>query len=180
MKLFKNICLIIFAIITILFTVGYASQPIVSSSSNISTPSGSANSVSNKTFYISYYTTTTSNIQNTYTQNTDYTSLSNNEIIVFQTLFYVCIVITICLVGGIILALLGLKFISKIVFLLVLILMIVAFLIIQLSILSNSLVVMAETQTTSNPTVSNGVGYYLILTSTILMFVNYILYMFLA
>ena len=180
MKLFKHICLIIFAIITILFTVGYASQPIVSSSSTISTPSGTANSVSNKTFYISNYTTTSSNIQNTYTKKTDYSSLSNNEKIVFQTLFYICIAITILLAIGIIIALLGFKFISKLVFLLVLILMIVAFLIIQLSILTNSLVVMAETQTLSNPNISNGVGYYLILASTILMFVNYILYVFLG
>ena len=180
MKLFKNICLLIFAIITILFTVGYASQPIVNSSSTISTPSGSVSSVSDKTFYISYYSTTLSDIQNTYTQNTDYTSLSNNEKIVFQTLFYICIAITILLTVSIILALLGLKLVSKIVFLLVLIMMIVAFLVIQLSILTKSLVVMADTQSLSKPDVSNGTGYYLILASTVLMLVNYILYMFLA
>ena len=87
MKLFKNICLLIFAIITILFTVGYASQPIVNSYSTLITPSGSVSSVSDKKFYISYYTTTSGNIQNTYTQNTDYTSLSNDEKIVFQLFF---------------------------------------------------------------------------------------------
>lgn len=180
MKLFRNICLIIFAIITILFTVGYASQPIVSSSSTISTPSGSVNSVSDKTFYISYYTSTLGNIKNTYTQNTNYTSLSNDEKLVFQTLFYLCIAITILLTGGIILALLGLKLISKIVFLLVLIMMIVAFLVIQLSILTKSLVVMADAQALSKPDVSNGTGYYLLLASTVLMLVNYMLYVFLA
>jgi hypothetical protein len=39
---------------------------------------------------------------------------------------------------------------------------------------------MATNMSFSKPTTSNGTGYYLILVSTILMFVNYILYMFLA
>jgi len=161
MKLFKYICLIIFAIITVLFTVGYTTQPIV----NTSDPTGSANN----TFYLS--------------QNVDYSNVSSDAKIILQALFVLCIIITILLSIGIILSyigVIGFKFISKIIFLLALILMIIVFAIIQIKIISNSIVVMANSKTVSTPTTSNGTGYYLILVSTILMFGNFILCMFLA
>jgi len=147
MKLFKHICLIIFAIITILFTVGYSSQPIA----NIS----STDSVSNKTFYI-----------------------SNNTNLI--RLLYLCIAITILLTVGIIIALLGFKFISKLLFFILLIMMIVVFVIIQVYVFADELQVMIETETLKFPKISNGAGYYLILASTCIMFVNYILYVFLG
>ena len=148
MKLFKNICLIIFAIITILFTVGYASQPIASIYSTDSMQF-------NKTFYIS----------------------NNTELI---KLFYLCIAITILLTVGIIIALLGFKFISKLLFFVILIMMIVVYIIIKVYVFADELAVMVDTETLKFPTISNGSGYYLILTSTIAMFVNYILYVFLG
>jgi hypothetical protein len=160
MKLFKNIFLVIFAIITILFTVGYASQPIVSDSAT--SENGSVNTI--------VYTY----------QNIDYTNISNDKKLILQTVFYLCIAITILLTLSIIIALFGLKFISKILFFVILLLMIVVFLIIQFAIVADSLTNMAKTRSFNTPTTSNGTGYYLILVSTILMFANYILYMFLA
>ena len=182
MKLIKNMCLVVFAIIIILFTVGYASQPIVSSGSTniIASPGSNQNNVYDKTFYITHYINTSGNISNSYTQSTNYTDLNNDLQILFVTVFYMCIAITVFLTVEILLAVIGLKFISKIVFLLVLIIMIITFLIIQVAILTNQFVVMAENKNATKPTVSNGTGYYLILIATCLMFVNYIIYLILA
>ena len=176
MKLFKNICLIVFAIITILFTVGYTTQPIVSNNStnSISTPTGDKYEPNQFTFYIA------NDFKRTYTENTDYTSLSNNKKLIFQSLLYMCIGITILLSLSIIISLFGLKLVSKILLFITLILMIIVFLIIQFAIVADSLVNMAANMSISKPSVSNGTGYYLILVSTILMFVNYIIYVILG
>lgn len=176
MKLIKNILLVIFTIITILFTVGYTTQPIVSNNSTniISTSTGDKYEPNQFTFYI------TNDFKSTYTDNTNYTSLSNNKKLIFQSLLYMCIGITIILSLSIVLSLLGLKFISKILFFIILILMIIVFLIIQFAIVADTLVNMASNMSLSKPNVSNGKGYYLILVSTILMFVNYIIYVILA
>lgn len=147
MKLSKTICLVIFAIITILFTVGYASQPIASISSTDSTYK--------KQFYIS-----------------DNAQLTKA--------LYLCIAITISLTVGVIIAVLDFKIISKLLFLLILIMMIVVYVIIQLYMVANGLVVMAETESLKYPKISNGACYYLIVASTCIMFVNYILYVFLG
>jgi len=159
MFLFKNICLIIFIIITVLFTVGYATQPIVSNYSTSITPSS---------------------VSNTYIQNTDYTNIDNNKRLIFTTLFYMCIGISILLVCSILIGFLGLKLISKISFFITLILMIIVFLVIQFAIVASSLINMTETKQFTTPETSNGSGYYLILVSTCLMLVNYIIYAILA
>jgi hypothetical protein len=139
----KQIFLIIFIIIDILFTVGYASQSIISSSN-------------------SYYTK------------------ALNESKIFITVFYLCIIITILLSVGIILSYVNFKLTSKIILLLTLIIMIITFIIIQVAIVGNSIINIAESKTVGMPETSNGTGYYLILVSTILMFINYILYLFLG
>jgi len=159
MFLFKHICLIIFIIITVLFTVGYATQPIVSNYSTSITP----NSVSN-----------------TYIQNTDYTNIDNNKRLIFTTLFYMCIGISILLVCSILIGFLGLKLISKISFFITLILMIIVFLVIQFAIVTSSVITVRDNKQFSRPETSNGSGYYLILVSTCLMLVNYIIYAVLA
>jgi uncharacterized membrane protein YbjE (DUF340 family) len=176
MFLLKKICLIIFIIITILFTIGYATQPIVSNYSTSITPTGNTNTqnIINTNFYI------TSGISNTYTQNTDYTNIDNNKRLIFTTLFYMCIAISILLVCSILIGFFGLKFISKISFFITLILMILVFLVIQFTIVASSLINMTETKQFNTPETSNGTGYYLILVSTCLMLVNYIIYAILA
>ncbi len=97
MFIFKQICLIIFIIITILFTIGYATQPIVSNYNTAITPTGNTNiqNTISTNFYI------TSSISSIYTQNTDYTNIDNNKRLIFTTLFYMCIAITVLLSIGI-------------------------------------------------------------------------------
>lgn len=179
----KQICLIIFLIITILFTVGYASQPIIETS-HLAQPSTSTNgnpSTSSKVssaFYLSKVSRTISNAQNTY-------SGSYNVSVLFQTLLYTCIAITILLVGGILLGHFGLKMISKIIFLIVMILMIIVFIIIQTFILADSFLSNvknsdASLNSISDINTSNGTGYYLILVSTVLMIITYLIYAILA
>ena len=175
MFLIKKLCLIIFIIITILFTVGYATQPIVSNSSHSITPTGTntAQQTIDTNFYITYF-------NNPYSQNTNYTSVSNDKQIILATLFYMCLGTTVLLSVGIILGFVGLKFFSKIVFFITLLVMIITFLIIQFAIVASSLVSMSAERKFTTPETSNGTGYYLILVATILMFVNSIIYAFLG
>lgn len=178
----KQICLIIYIIITVLFTVGFATQPIVSNYSTSITPTNmdGKTQVINTNLYITHFDNIISDFKGTYTQNTDYASIDNNKLLIFRTLFYMCIGITCILVIGIILALIGLKFISKILFIITLVLMIIVFLIIQISIISSSIINIVASGKFTKPEVSNGNGYYLILTATCMMFVNNILYTILA
>ena len=80
----------------------------------------------------------------------------------------------------------GLKMISKIVFLLVLILMIGVFLVIQVVILTDSFISnimrngLAGLGNLGSTNTSNGTGYYLILAAVVLMIVNCVIYVFLA
>ena len=174
MFIFKQICLIIFIIITILFTIGYTTQPIVSNYSTSITPTGKGAGITQNTINSNFYIT--SGFSNTYTQNTDYTNIDNNKRLIFTTLFYMCIAISILLVCSILIGFFGLKFISKISFFITLILMIIVFLVIQFTIVASSLINMTETKQFNTPETSNGTGYYLILVSTCLMLVNYIIY----
>jgi len=193
----KQLCLIIYIIITVLFTVGYASQPILKTSQLaqiVQTPTNANGTPSNttgttstvsKTFYIGKVSNIISNIQNTYSSSNDYSSMSTDLNILFQTLLYTCIAITILLAVGILLGFLGLKMISKLVFLIVMILMIVVFIVIQIVILADSFIKNIKTNGVSLNSISsistnNGNGYYLILVSTVLMIITYIIYMLLA
>jgi len=180
----KQICLVIYLIITILFTVGYASQPIIETSQLTRTPTsattdGSAPSKVSSSFYLGKVSNIISNAQNTYS------SMSYNMNVLFQSLLYTCIAITILLVGGVLLGYFGLKFISKIVFLITMILMIIVFIIIQTFILADSFISNinnngASWDSVSSISTSNGAGYYLILTSTVLMIITYLIYAILA
>ena len=111
--------------------------------------------------------------------------MSNNLNVLFQTLLYTCIAITILLVVGVLLGYFGLKMISNLVFLIVMILMIIVFIIIQIVILSDSFISNIKTDglnrnSISSSSTNNGTGYYLILVSTVLMIGTYIIYVFLA
>jgi hypothetical protein len=187
----KQLCLVIYIIITVLFTVGYASQPIIETSqltqapTNANgTPSSSASKVSSS-FYISKVSRIISNSQTTYSSSNDYSSVSNNLNVLFQTLLYTCIAITILLVVGILLGYFGLKMISKLIFLLAMILMIGVFIVIQVVILTDSFISKIKANglnrnSISSTSTSNGTGYYLILASTVLMIITYVIYVFLA
>jgi len=191
----KQLCLVIYAIITVLFTVGYASQPIFETSQIVQTPTNKADgtpannsstpSTVSRTFYIGKVSDVISNIQNTYSSSNDYSNMSNNLNMLFQTLLYTCIAITILLVLGIGLGYFGLKMISKLVFLIVMILMIIVFIVIQIVILSDSFISNIKADGLNRNSISssnnnNGTGYYLILVSTVLMICTYVIYMFLA
>ena len=170
MKIFKNICLVSFLIVTILFTVGWASQPIIeiSRTNNVNT-NDNTNSNTNQ------------NIKNQITID----DLKSENI--KKALFYLSIATTLLLGIGIIIGFLGIigfVFISKIIFFVAMLLMIIVFLIIQINIIfgdvTNILKELNNKNTNGNESVSNGKAYYMILTSMCLMVVTYIVYLFLA
>lgn len=185
----KQLCLIIYIIITVLFTVGYASQPMIETSQltqSPTNPDGTQSNTSSKlssSFYIGKVSSIISNTKTTYSSSNDYSSVSTDLNILFQTLLYVCIAITILLVAGILLGFFGLKMISKVVLLITMILMICVFVVIQVVILADSIIGNIKMNGLSglgSVSVSNGTGYYLILAATVLMIANYIIYVFLA
>jgi hypothetical protein len=182
MLLIKNICLILFTIIGILFTVGYSALPIISSKINIPSPTGSSIST-NTTLYINSFTTFINDVEGTYA-NIQYSDITNGGLfnIIFKTVMYSCVAITCLIILGLILAIFGLKFISKIIFLLALILMIIVFIVIVLIINKSSAVkdIINYFSAGQNSNINFKSGGILITLSTGLMFVNYIIYSFLA
>ena len=184
----KQICLIIYIIITVLFTVGYASQPILEISQTSQPLPNSNNSIKvNSTFYFSKVSNIISFMQDIRSSDNDYSSLDNDLNMLFKTLLYTCISISILLAAGILLGYFGLKFISKIVFLLAMLLMIGVFIVIQVVILSNNFISKIRENGLNKVTGSIGsandnarTGYYLIFVSTILMVITYAIYVFLA
>ena len=137
----KPICLIVFIIINILFTVGYASQPLV----NNTDESGSIT------------------VTNSFVLSTNNSSLS-------KIILSLCITITVLLAVAVVISYLGFNNISKILFMIITILMLVAFLIIQIKIVSASQNNSIDKVKRLNS--SGGSGYYIILTSLILMCIN--------
>lgn len=117
----KYICLVIFIIITILFTVGYATQPLLTTAQHSIIPTSPygvnlhgkpADTIQN-VFYInkisSIFTAIKTNIKSTYTTNTNYTNVNNDIDLLFKTIFIICILITISLAIGILLGFIGFK-----------------------------------------------------------------------
>jgi len=181
--MFKSICLIIFTIIGILFTVGYSALPLISTQINIPSPDGS-NINSNITLYINSFTALINDAENTYSsiKYSDLTSVSSIINIIFKTVMFSCIGISVLILLGIILALIGLKFISKIIFLLALIVMIIIFIFITLIITKSSAVsdITKFFSSGGNSSIDYKSGGILVTLSTALMFINYLLYAFLA
>jgi hypothetical protein len=177
MKIFKNICLLSFLIVTILFTVGWATQPIIETSSIfINNANINANINANAN------TNQEENVKNQITIN----DLKSGNI--QKALFYLSITTTLLLGIGILIGFLGIigfVFISKIIFFIAMLLMIFVFLIIQINIISGDVInifkeLINNKTTNGNISVSNGNAYYMILTSMCLMVVTYIVYVFLA
>ena len=179
MLMFKPICLIIFTIIGILFTVGYTALPLISSQINILSPDGS-NISSNVTLYINSFISLINDAQNTYSSSNynDLMSVSGITIFLFKSIMYSCIAITCLLALGILLAVFGLKFISKILFLIALILMCIVVILITLIITKNSAVQDITNYITAggNGSIDLKSGGVLVTLSTALMFINYLLY----
>jgi hypothetical protein len=186
--MFKSICLIIFTVIGILFTVGYAALPLISSQLNIPSPVGGdlgvSNVSANVTLYINSFTQLINNAASTYSSinYSDLSSISGITNIIFKTLLYLCVAVSCLLALGILLALFGLKFFSKIIFLIALILMSIVFILITLIVTKSS-----EVKDITNFFSSGGSssinyksGGILVIVSTALMFVNYLLYAFLG
>jgi len=116
MAIIKNTCLTLISIIAIVFTVGYSALPIINATANVSIPQATGSIQTVITFYISKYTNIINNMSDTYTENTDYGTLNDNFKIFFQSMLYSCIGVTLLLLIGIIIAVLGMKFISKLLF----------------------------------------------------------------
>ena len=143
MKLFKNIGIIFFIIITILFTVGWATQPLVKI--KISSNTGSTTTTTTTIdFYMNDIKTTFTG--NPGTPDNNISSASNyNDVIsnkIMKALFYLAISGTCLLCLGIIISILGLfgfVFLSKIIFFLAMIVIIIVFLIVQFGILAENL-----------------------------------------
>jgi hypothetical protein len=165
MKIFKIICLISYLIVLIIFTVGYASQPIF-------TTSYSKNNSENK------YEVIITNPDN---------MVEGHIETLIQILFYFCIGTTLLLFIGILLGyigLIGFIFISKIIFIIVFLLMLIVFVMIQISIIGAELDY-DNTNTNTNNNIdnrilnikySNGNGYYMIIASLCLMLITNIIY----
>lgn len=165
MKVFKILGLIIFAIVLIIFTVGYASQPVVQIPN--------ADKSVNQDFIIG-------NINDL---------ISGNVGNIYNVVFFMCVGVSVLLGLGIIIGfvgIIGFTLISKIIFFVVLLLMIIIFIIIQITItggdIANKLLASYNSKNlnTSGLKLSNGTGYYLIAASTALMFINVIVYGILA
>ena len=172
----KNICTIIFIIITVVFTVGYTTQPLIVRSGGDPLVLTNFSSITN--------------IANTY-KNNDYSNLDNNIKLVLISEFYLCISATLILTLGILLSILGVvafKMISKILFIIALIIMIIVCIILQVLISKDSLVGSVSNIKNVNDvnniknlknismSTSNDKGYYMIMCSTGLMIVTYIIY----
>ncbi len=178
----KNICTIIFIIITIVFTVGYTTQPLIVRRGGDPLVLTNFSSITN--------------IANAY-KNNEYANLDNNIKLVLISEFYLCISATVLLTLGIVLTILGLvafKFISKILFIIALIIMIIVCIILQILISTDALVGSVSNIKNVNyvknlnnvnnvknlnnisMSTSNDKGYYMIMCSTGLMIVTYIIY----
>lgn len=185
----KEICLVFFIIINILFTVGYASQPIFESSQVINNPTNVSGTQSNNIFTGSFYVSRISNIitnfQNTYSSTNDYNNINTTLNVFFESLLYSCIVITILLIIGFLFGLFNFKRISKLVFFITTLLMIIVFIVIQAIIILNNLISNIKQNGFSwsgftSISNSNGSGYYIIFSAVILMTITNTIYLFLA
>jgi len=148
MAIMKNLCLIVYIVILILFTIGYTTQPI--------------------------YKNITSDDTNNYI-------LGNYKNNLYNFLLYTSIGITISLALSVVLTYLNFKVISKFIYLLILISMLTLFIIIQITIATNN----ANTSrikdaSIMSPNKADESGYYLILVSTVLLIINFIVYLFMA
>ena len=201
MKPIRFICLFIFIVVVILFTVGYASLPIMNASPtvNINIPTNPINASGNSSLYnipnniniiIKFYIdkfVTQDNITNE-SASVTYQSLGGTIAQLFQVLLYTCISATLLTSAGIIISFIGLKFISKLVFILALLAMIIIFSIMIILItnnvisnaIKNAIIPNIVGLNITNNTINYDTGFIMMSVATGLMFVNYIIYTFIG
>lgn len=201
MKFGKLLCNIIFIIILILFTVGY-NLSIINANVNISISGIAGSSSSSDTSvqkYILYINNIVnqSTINNVTTNNTiKYTDISSVIDTIFMVIKYLCIGISSSIVAGIIFSFFGLKILSKILFILSLILMIIIsvilIIIINISFIKNTIISFVTQKlqsiynlpnintTINNTSINYETGGILISIASALMLINYILYAFIG
>jgi len=226
-NILKTICLIIFAIILILFTVGYASQPIISATisfttninrdniqpvanliqtnlqnensiqipnidTTIDTTIDTIQLLSIKKKFILYLDNI--NMVNEINNPNQIQSLKYGDIdetlgSMFLALKYLCICVSIVISLGILLSMLGLKFISKFILILAMIVMMIITIILIIVYFTNyikdAINSLLKSQNVLNVNIDNtGLKYepggILISISTLIMFINYVIYAFLA
>ena len=176
--IFRLLFLILFLIIAILFTVGYNFFPLINFKSKLY----------EGVVYINKLVIT-DNLSNTKTtSNYDELTIDSNYKMILKYLYYGCIATSCLIAGGIILSYLRMKFISKILFILAQIFMstfvgLIVFMYYSSSFIDsfipniNGVDIPEEYK---NITTSYGSGGILIIVSSILMIINYILYSFIG
>lgn len=173
--------LIIFIIIVIVFTVGYAALPIIT----IKDTSIDASQSTAVTFNISdikYVLSNTNDLSQTYTQNTNYTDINYTMSLAYKTLLYTCIAITCLISSGIIISFFKITFVSKILFGFALTFMLLLCSSIIFVLNTNIITSIIPTQllNLSNYQVNYETGFILMSVASVIMLVNNLLYSFLG
>jgi len=166
--MYKTNCIIIFTIIGILFTVGYATLPLISSTINIKNPEDDSNLKFNFTLYFNSYTSAINDKENSSINYNDSSIHGIPSTLKLLMWFYISISGLILI--GIILSLFGKNFISEILFRYAISMMIVLIMLIH-----NSDVTKFITSE-ENSTVNYKSGVILVIISTVLMMINYLSY----
>ena len=128
MKTNQNVtlfCILIFLIITIIFTVGYSTQTLISAKQIITMPP--INGVFSTMTASEILTFNSLMISSNDNSSIDYSDFNDDCKLIFKGVFSLCVSITSILGIGIILSLFNKIFISKIIFLIALILMLIMF-----------------------------------------------------
>jgi hypothetical protein len=176
--IFRLLFLILFLIIAILFTVGYNFFPLINFKSKLYEGVIFINKL-----------VMTDNLTNTKTtSNYDELTIDSNYKMILKYVYYGCIATSCLIAGGIILSYLRMKFISKILFILAQTFMttfvgLIVFMYYSSSFIDSfipSIKGMDIPEEYKNITTSYGSGGMLIIISSIMMIVNYILYSFIG
>lgn len=211
MKTNQNVtigCILIFIIITILFTVGYSTQTLISAKQIITMPP--INGVFSTMTASEILTFNSLMISSNDNASIDYSDFNSNCKLIFKGIFGLCVSIT-CILGiGIILSLFNKIFISKIIFLIALILMLIMFMLLFNLYLTITIASIGTDYLTSfianylnefikdninntpipknilpdniTPTIKNTInynnGFILMSVATLLMFINHFIFMY--
>ena len=193
-NLFKYICILIFIVILVVFTVGYSTQPLLNVTADIIVNIPTVPNITKSTEtipviviykYLLYMDKLINNNDNTTINYKDVNSTLNT---ISNIVKYAFIGVSVCIGLVIILSLIGLKFVSYIPLLLALTSMIIISIILIIIYSTNFIIDIIKnyisSQSTfiniSNTKINYDKGSIMIGISTVLLFVNYILYMLLG
>ena len=193
-NLFKYICILIFIVILVVFTVGYSTQPLLNVTADIIVNIPTVPNITKSTEtipvivsykYLLYMDKLINNNDNTTINYKDVNSTLNT---ISNIVKYIFIGVSVCIGLVIILSLIGLKFVSYIPLMLALTSMIIISIILIIIYSTNFIIDIIKnyisSQSTfiniSNTKINYDKGSIMIGISTVLLFVNYILYMLLG